>query len=61
MAKDSHWIEHAKAKGQIRKGAYGHHSAAQIKRDINKGGKVGKRAQLARTFAKMRAKKSLYG
>ena len=50
MAKDPYWIEHA----HIKKGAYGHHSAKQIKKDEKKGGKIGKRAHLAETFAKMR-------
>jgi hypothetical protein len=47
---DAHWIEHAK----LKKGAYGHHSAAQIEKDSKKGGLLGKRATLAKTFAKMR-------
>jgi hypothetical protein len=54
MAKDAHWIEHA----QIKKGAYGHHSAAQIAKDAKKGGLLGKRATLAKTFAKMRKRKA---
>jgi hypothetical protein len=53
MANDPDWIEHAK----IKRGAYGHHSAAQISRDAKKGGKLGKRARLAKTFAKLRKRK----
>lgn len=57
------WIEKAKARGQIRKGAYGHHSAAQISRDSKKGGKLGKRARLAKVFRSMnqRGKAMGYG
>lgn len=47
---DSHWIEHAK----IKKGAYGHHSAAVMARDAKGSGIKAKRARLAQTFAKMR-------
>ncbi len=54
---DSHWIEHAK----IKKGAYGHHSAAQIAKDSKKGGLLGKRARLAKTFASMRKRKASLG
>ena len=50
---DSHWIEHAKARGQIRAGAYGHHSAKQIAKDSKKKGKIGKRARLAKVFRAM--------
>jgi hypothetical protein len=59
MANDPHWIEHA----QIKKGAYGHHSEAQMNRDIKKGGRLAKRARLAKTFASLRhrAGKKLYG
>lgn len=43
---DSHWIEHAK----LKRGAYGHHSAAQRDKDAKKSGKKGKRARLANTL-----------
>jgi hypothetical protein len=54
MAKDPHWIEHA----HLKKGAYGHHSAKQISRDIKKGGKIGHRAVVARTLAHLRQSRS---
>jgi hypothetical protein len=57
--------KHAKGKlfGKPRKdvvkhpGSYGHHSAKQINRDIKKGGKLGKKAGLAKAFATMRREK----
>lgn len=52
MANDPHWIEHAR----LKKGAYGHHSAKQIAKDSKKKGTLGKRARLAKTFAKLRGK-----
>lgn len=66
----ANWIEEAKKKGQIKEGAYGHHSAAQIAKDSKKGGKLGKRARLAKTLKALphkseslreRAGKALYG
>jgi len=56
---DSHWIEHAK----LKKGAYGHHSAGQIAKDSKKGGKLGKRARLAKTLKSLthRGGAKLYG
>jgi hypothetical protein len=59
MANDPHWIEHA----HLKKGAYGHHSAAQKNRDIKKGGLKGKRAQAAKTLASLRHRgaHTLYG
>ena len=58
---DAHWIEHAK----LKKGAYGHHSAAQISKDSKKGVKLGRRARLAKILKalphkKGGGKKSLY-
>lgn len=62
MAKDGHWIEHAIASGGIKRGAYGHHSAKQISKDAKKGGKLGKRARLAKTFATLRERgHKMYG
>jgi hypothetical protein len=59
MADDPHWIEHA----HLKKGAYGHHSAKQISKDAKKGGLLGKRARLAKTFASLRHRggQKLYG
>jgi hypothetical protein len=56
---DAHWIEHAK----LKKGAYGHHSAKQIAKDSKKGGKLGKRARLAKTLKSLhhRGQHKLYG
>lgn len=63
---DAHWIEHAKLKN----GTYGHHSAAQIAKDAKKGGKIGRRARLAKTLKSLphpgkslreRAGEALYG
>jgi hypothetical protein len=52
MAKgnDPHWIEHA----HMKKGAYGHHSAAQRAKDKKKGGVIAHRAVLAETLAHLR-------
>jgi hypothetical protein len=57
--KDAHWIEHAK----LKKGAYGHHSAATISRDSKKKGTIGRRARLAHTLESLhsRGSKKLYG
>lgn len=52
MANDPHWIEHAK----LNKGAYGHHSAKQISKDSKKGGKLGKRARLAKTLKSLHSR-----
>lgn len=41
-----HWIQ----KMHMKKGAYGHHSLKQIHKDEKKGGKIGKRANLAETL-----------
>jgi hypothetical protein len=56
---DAHWIEHAK----LKKGAYGHHNAAQIAKDSKKSGKLGKRARLAKTLKSLhhRGSHKLYG
>lgn len=51
---DPHWIEHAK----LNKGSYGHHSAAQIAKDSKKGGKLGKKARLAKTLGSLRKRGS---
>jgi hypothetical protein len=63
MGKDPHWIEHAKAQGKIRSGAYGHHSAAQTDKDAKRGGILGKRARLAKTLRSLheRGSETLYG
>lgn len=54
MANDPHWIEHAK----MRKGAYGHHSAAQTNKDAKKGGTLGRRARLAKTLESLHTRAS---
>lgn len=53
---DQHWIEHAIAKGKIRKGTYGHHSKAQMAKDAKGKGIKAKRARLAETFATLRSR-----
>jgi hypothetical protein len=59
MANDPHWIEHM----HMKRGAYGHHSAAQTRRDAKKKGKIGRRARLAETLEGLhtRGAKKLYG
>lgn len=42
----------------MKKGAYGSHSKKQMMKDAKKGGKTGKRANLAMTLAKLRKHKS---
>ncbi len=56
---DSHWIEHAK----LMRGAYGQHSAGQTTKDSKKGGKLGRRARLAKTLESLQSRgtKKLYG
>lgn len=54
VANDPHWIEHA----HLKKGAYGHHSSAQIAKDSKKGGKLGRRARLAKTLKSLPHKES---
>ena len=46
MANDPKWIEHA----HLKRGAYGHHTAAQDAKNAKKGGKLGRRARLAQTL-----------
>lgn len=53
MARGGNWI-----KGAIKHpGAYGHHSQKQMQKDASRGGKIGKRANLALTLANLRKKK----
>lgn len=56
---DPHWIEHAK----LKRGAYGHHTAAQDTKNAKKGGILGKRARLAKTLKSLhhRGAEKLYG
>lgn len=57
VANDPKWIEHA----HLKRGAYGHHSAAQDAKNAKKGGKLGRRARLAQTLKGLHHKsKSLH-
>lgn len=53
------WIQEATDKMDAKgtKGSYGSHSAKQKKRDIAKGGAIGKKAQFAANMAKIRGGK----
>lgn len=53
------WIQKARKKMERKGtvGSYGHHSEAQMKKDIAKGGKLGKKAQFALNMERIAAKR----